>query len=133
VRVIVRDVQRELFAVGADLATDPEKYETFKLHFAPISSQMTERLEGIIDDLQDKVRLPASFIIPGASAASAAVDLGRTSVRRAEREAVRLKELGQLANVEVIRYLNRLGDLLFILARYQDRELPLEKLTGDGE
>ncbi|MQF65054.1 cob(I)yrinic acid a,c-diamide adenosyltransferase [SAR202 cluster bacterium AC-409-J13_OGT_754m] len=132
VRGIVERVQRELFQVGAELATDPDKYESFKLHFEPISSQITVQLEDFIDDLQAEVSLPRSFIIPGASASSAAIDLARTIVRRAEREAVKLDLSGRLTNNEILKYLNRLGDLLFILARYQDRALPMEKLTEDG-
>ena len=131
VKEMLKELERELFAVGAELATDPQKYDTFKQHFTPVSPEMTTRLEGLIDALQEEVQLPRSFILPGASAASAAIDLARTSARRAEREAVRLKESSQLANLEILRYLNRLGDLLFIVARYEDRHLPLEKLTGD--
>jgi cob(I)alamin adenosyltransferase len=131
VRVLLRDLERELFTVGAELATDPGKYDTFKTHFTPLSPDMTAHLEELIDTLQGEVQLPRSFILPGASAASAALDLARTSVRRAEREVVRLKEAGGLTNPEIIRYLNRVGDLLFIVARYEDRHLPMEKLTAD--
>ena len=131
VKEILKEIERELFAVGAELATDPQKYDTFKLHFTSVSLEMSTRLEGLIDQLEEEVKLPRSFILPGASPASAAIDLGRTSVRRAEREAVRLKEANQLTSPEIIRYLNRLGDLLFIVARYEDRDLPMEKLTGD--
>ncbi len=133
VREMLKTLERELFTVGAELATDPEKYDAFNRHFTPLSPEMTSRLEGLIDSLQAAVTLPRSFILPGASPASAAVDLARTSARRAEREAVRLKEAGRLANPEVLRYLNRLGDLLFIVARYEDRHLPMEKLTGDDD
>ena len=128
---LLKELQRELFAVGAELASEPDKYETFKQHFNPITAEMTARLEPRIDFYQDAVTLPRSFILPGASPASAAMDIARTSIRRAEREAVRLMEAGRLANLEIIRYLNRLGDLLFIVARYEDRDLPLDKLTGD--
>ena len=127
----LKELERELFAVGAELATDPQKYDAFKQHFVPVSSTMTTRLEGLIDDLQREIPLPRSFILPGASAASAAIDLARTSARRAEREAVKLKERSELTNLEILRYLNRLGDLLFMVARYEDRDLPLEKLTSD--
>ena len=84
-----------------------------------------------IDQIQDQVELPRSFIIPGGSPASAAIDLARTSVRRTERRSVQLKEKGSLANLEILRYLNRLGDLLFILARYEDRHLPIEKFSTE--
>ena len=131
VRKTLLELEREMFTVGAELATVPERYDTFKQHFSPLSEAMTARLEGLIDDLQGEVTLPRAFIMPGASPASAAMDMARTSVRRAEREAVRLRDAGGLVNVEILKYLNRVSDLLFILARYEDRGLPMEKLTGD--
>ena len=131
VKGLLKELQRDLFAVGAELATDPARYDKFLAHFKPVSAQIVERLESTIDDLEDSVELPPSFIIPGASAASSAVDMARCIVRRAERHAVALKEQGRLTNPEILRYLNRLSDLLFVLARYQDRQLPLEKLTSD--
>ena len=132
VRSTLLELERELFTVGAELATAPQRYDTFKRYFTPLSEAMTARLERLIDDLQAEVTLPRSFILPGASPASAAMDMARTSVRRAEREVVRLKDAGGLANPEILKYLNRVSDLLFILARYEDRGLPMEKLTGDA-
>ena len=131
VKNIVRQVQRDLFTVGAELATDPAEYTTMKSHFKSISSDSVEQLERIIDQLGADVRLPRSFIIPGASEASSALDLARAIIRRAERHVVGLKEKGLLVNEEVLRYLNRLADLLFMLARYEDRNMPLDALT-DG-
>lgn len=131
VRNLIEQLERDLFAVGAELATAPSSYNTFKKHFTPLTSEPTSRLEHLIDTLQDQIELPASFILPGTSAASAAIDLARSSVRRAEREVVKLYETQDLTNCEILRYLNRLGDLLFIVARYEDRDLPLEKLTDD--
>jgi cob(I)alamin adenosyltransferase len=131
VKAILKDVERELVTISAELATEPSKYDLFKEHFKPATPEMTSRLEGIIDELTRVSPLPRSFILPGGSPGSAAIDLARTVVRRAEREVVRLKEAGSLTNDEVLRYLNRLGDLLFVLARYEDRHLPLEK-ASDG-
>ncbi len=130
VKEIILQAQRELFTVGAELATDPKGYETFLKHFQPTTAEMVTRLEQLIDKLNEELTLPRSFIIPGASPASAALDLARSTLRRAERRVVELKEKGLLVNDEVLRYLNRLADMLFILARYQDRDLPLEALTG---
>ena len=131
VQEIIRQVQRELFTVGAELATDPSQYATMQRHFPVTTASMVERLEHLIDELDAEVHLPRSFIIPGASAASAALDLARTILRRAERRVVGLKEAGLLVNDELLRYLNRLSDLLFTLARYEDRALPMEKLTAE--
>jgi cob(I)alamin adenosyltransferase len=91
---------------------------------------MTERLERALDDMMEEVALPPSFVIPGASPASAAMDVARTIARRAERRVVDLNNLGLLVNPEVLRYVNRLADLLFMLARYEDRALPPDILTG---
>ncbi len=128
VKEIVEAVQRELFTVGAELATDPDKYATMKTHFDVITPAMVERLEHLIDQLEAEVQIPRAFIIPGGSPASSALDLARTILRRAERRVVALKEASLLVNDEVLRYVNRLADLLFMLARYEDRDLPQELL-----
>ena len=130
VKELLLHLQRELFTVAAELATVPDQYETFQRHFKPITPEFTSRLEESIEELKAAAELPRAFIIPGASGASAALDLARTVLRRAERHTVALKTAGLLANQETLRYLNRMGDLLFILARYQDRGQPLELVTG---
>ena len=130
VKDLLRDLQRELFTIAAELATDPEKYELFHQHFQPVTVEMVENLEKAIDSLEEGVEMPTVFILPGGSPASAAIDLARCIIRTAERRVVALNEAGQLTNELIITYLNRLGDLLFVVARYQDRELPLEKATG---
>ncbi len=129
VRRIAYRVQRELFTVGAELATDRADYAKLRQHFSVVTPEMTAVLEQDIDSLAAQVELPRNFIIPGASAASAALDLARSTLRRAERRAVDLDALGLLENVEVLRYLNRASDLLYMLARYEDRALPLDLLT----
>ncbi len=131
VRRVVKQVQRELFTVGAELATDPSERPKLETHFGVVTPEMTGRLETLMDELGAQMELPKAFIIPGASAASAALDVARTTLRRAERRTVALQEQGLLDNPEVLRYLNRLADLLFVLARYEDRHLPFERLTGE--
>jgi len=113
------------------LATDPEKYELFQEHFSPVTIEMVENLESTIDSLEEGVEMPKVFILPGGSPASSAIDMARCIIRTSERRVVALKEAGLLTNDLIIAYLNRLGDLLFVLARYEDRELPLERATGD--
>ncbi|MBI4236725.1 MAG: cob(I)yrinic acid a,c-diamide adenosyltransferase [Chloroflexi bacterium] len=132
VREIVFGLQRELFTVGAELATDADHYATFLKHFKPVTPEMVTRLEEAMDSLQESFTLPRAFVIPGASAASGALDMARSILRRAERRTVALQEAGLLRNPELLRYLNRLADLLFILGRYEDRHLPPQLLTGDG-
>ena len=123
-------VQREMFTVGAELATAPDQYDHLQSNFAVVTPEMVARLEGLIDELTSEIDLPDAFIIPGASPASSVLDLARSLLRTGERRAVDLRERGLLPNPEVLRYMNRLSDLLFVLARYEDRELPWETLTG---
>ena len=131
VKDILRDLQRELFTIAAELATDPEKYELFQEHFAPVTESMVVNLETTIDSLEEEFQMPTVFVLPGGSPSSSAIDMARTVIRTAERRVVALAEAGLLTNVLITAYLNRLGDLLFVLARYQDRELPIERATGD--
>ena len=131
VKDILRDLQRELFTIAAELATDPDKYELFQEHFSPVTLGMVENLETTIDSLEEEFTMPTVFVLPGGSPASAAIDMARTIIRTAERRVVALAEAGLLTNDLITAYLNRLGDLLFVLARYQDRELPIERATGD--
>ncbi len=126
----LRDLQRELFTIAAELATDPGKYELFQQHFASVTPEMVENLEKTIDSLEENFVMPTVFILPGGSPASAAIDLARCIIRTSERRVVAVKEAGLLTNGLIISYLNRLGDLLFVLARYQDREMPFERATG---
>lgn len=129
VRTVVDELQRALFTLGAELATDAESHEKLAQHFKAVSAEMTQALEAHIGALDAEVDLPPSFIVPGASPASAALDVARSVLRRAERRAVALLERSMLANPEVLRYLNRASDLVFMLARYEDRALPVEVVS----
>lgn len=114
---ILLGVQRDLFLVSTELATFPEAYHKLK---NTITLDMAQRLENLINQLEAKVELPHSFIIPGDSMVSAILDIGRAMVRRIERRVVRLKEEKVIANSAILSYLNRLADLLYTLARYQE-------------
>lgn len=127
IKTIIKGLQADLFTVGAELSTSPRDHEKLEKHFTTISQKMTLHLEEQIDELTSHFTLPKSFIIPGNSSVSAALDMARTIVRRAERQAVKLSEMKCLSNLEVLRYLNRLSDLLFILARFNDRETGFEE------
>ncbi|MBM3944895.1 MAG: cob(I)yrinic acid a,c-diamide adenosyltransferase [SAR202 cluster bacterium] len=130
VKEVILRVQRDLFTVGAELATDPAQYAQFTDNFRAVSSQSVEQLEQEIDKIDAEIKLPPSFIVPGASPGSSALDMARTILRRAERRIVEIQARGLVANPEVLRYVNRLSDLLFMLARYEDRALPYELTTG---
>jgi cob(I)alamin adenosyltransferase len=116
-------VQRELFVVGADLATNPRERRKLTEGVSLVTTAMVERLEARIDDLVDERPLPEVFVVPGANPASAALDVARGVIRRAERLVVSLeRDPEREVNPEVRRYLNRLSDLVFVLARRQAGE-----------
>jgi cob(I)alamin adenosyltransferase len=119
VNELILRLQRELFVVGADLATNPKDRTKLKPEISLASADMVERLEKSIDDMVEVHPLPQEFIVPGANPISAALDVARTAVRRAERRTVELKDDGGEVNPDALRYLNRLSDLLFVLARWQ--------------
>jgi len=115
-------LQRELFVVGADLATNPRERDKLEEEVSLVTERMVKRLEQRIDDLVEERPLPQVFIVPGANPASAAIDVARSVIRRAERGVVALENAQREVNPEVRRYLNRLSDLLFVLARWQAGE-----------
>jgi cob(I)alamin adenosyltransferase len=115
-------LQRELFVVGADLATNPDERAKLEPDVSLVTAAMTERLERRIDELVAERALPQAFIVPGANEGSAALDLARSVIRRAERNVIAMGHEGREVNPEVRRYLNRLSDLVFVLARRQAGE-----------
>lgn len=117
VKDILRHVQHDVYLLMAEVAVPLETLE--KLPYR-ITAEQAEWLDITITELEQEVKLPRQFVLPGASAASAAIDVARGMVRRAERHAVRLVHEGQMPAGHVLRYLNRLSSLLFILARYEE-------------
>lgn len=132
VKDILLATQKEMFTVGAELATDIQHYEKFDAHFKRVTAVQVDHLEQIIKDIEAEINMPPTFIVPGATPGAAALDLARTIVRRAERRAVDLQRNGMLSNIEIIRYLNRLSDMVYTLARYETRETGPEVLVGRG-
>ena len=114
----VRAIQNDLFDVGADLCVPGEAGRGLR-----IQSDYVERLEGWIDQLNADLTPLDSFILPGGNPAAAWLHLARTTCRRAERlttELAALEEEAERVNGAVIRYLNRLSDLLFAMARWSN-------------
>jgi cob(I)alamin adenosyltransferase len=137
-RALVRDpevaatilkLQRDLFVVGADLATNPKERAKLKPGISRATAEMAEALEKLIDSLVQAHPLEPEFIVPGATPESAALDIARTAVRRAERRAVEMHEAGRQVTPDLLRYLNRLSDLLFVMARASAEE-PEEPSRG---
>ncbi len=115
-RTIILQVQRQLYRLMTELAATP----TAAARFERTAETHVAQLERLTDELGDQVPMPNDFIIPGDSLAGAALDIARTIARRAERLVVRMVHQGELDNPQVMRYLNRLSSLLFVLARYED-------------
>ena len=114
---LILRLQRELFVVAADLATNPGERARLTAGVSLTTPGMVEALEALIDAQVAARPLPEEFIVPGANPASAALDLARTLARRAERRTVELRESGGTVNPDALQYLNRLSDTLFVLAR----------------
>ncbi|QBI18242.1 cob(I)yrinic acid a,c-diamide adenosyltransferase [Egibacter rhizosphaerae] len=113
----VLELQRELFVVGAQLATDPSNWGRLEPGVSRCTDSMVETLEARIDETTDRYPLPQEFTVPGGSRAGAAIDLARTVVRRAERQVSAMYRAEILPDDVALRYLNRLSDYLFVLAR----------------
>ena len=110
---VLIQVQRDLYRIMADIAfTDDLRPEQFS--FSPDGVDWLEQQIGL---LEQRVELAPAFILPGETTAGGATDLARAVVRRAERRAVSLNQNGLLENANILRYLNRLSSLLFIVAR----------------
>jgi cob(I)alamin adenosyltransferase len=123
---VLAPVQRDLFALGAMLATpDLEKMKE-QLEKARISDARVAQLEQAIDDGEGELEPLKAFILPGGTAKAAALHVARTVCRRAERAVIHLQKDTEVPQI-VIVYLNRLSDLLFVLARVAN------KRAGAGE
>ncbi|HEY7105842.1 MAG TPA: cob(I)yrinic acid a,c-diamide adenosyltransferase [Acidimicrobiia bacterium] len=118
-QLLVR-LQRELFVVGAELATAPENRAKLEPGVSLTTVAMVEELEPIIDDITTRFDPPTEFVLPGENRIAAALDLARATVRRAERQSVAAAGVGWLPDSAVVAYLNRLADLVYTLARWQE-------------
>ena len=117
-------LQQDLFVAGAELATAPEASERLEDGVSRITDGMVEALEVDIDRYMRQVDLPPQFVIPGGTGLSAALDVARTAIRRAERRVVALRDSDGLASDTVLRFLNRASDLAFAMARFADEPNP---------
>ena len=115
-------IQNELFDLGADLATPDRPGKELGWEPLRIVDTQVDRLEQEIDGLNERLGPLTSFILPAGTALATHLHLARTVCRRAERIAVRLHDQpGEAVSPAAIRYLNRLSDLLFVMARHANR------------
>jgi cob(I)alamin adenosyltransferase len=117
---LITRLQRELFVVGAELATHADRRDRLTPGTTLVTAEMVTALEAEIDALEATQEMPAEFVLPGESMTGAALDLARSVVRRAERRTAALAQAGELPDSQVLAYLNRLADLLFVMARAAD-------------
>lgn len=110
--------QRGLYKLMAELATPPENYD--KVAFK-MTTEDVQALEEVSARLKERVTIGNVFVVPGDSVVGAALDVARTVVRRGERLVARLVHEGEIGNPAVLEWLNRLSDVVFIMARYADK------------
>ena len=119
---ILKKIQNDLFQVGADLiGTNLENRPLPK-----ITNQHIVDMESHIDELEEKLGMPDKFILPGGTKASALLHLCRSTARRAERNLVKSSKILDL-NPEMLKYVNRLSDFLYVLARQANKELDIKE------
>jgi cob(I)alamin adenosyltransferase len=117
-------LQEDIFVAGAELATAPEAADRLEDGISRVTEEMVGWAEERIDHYMEQVDLPPQFVIPGGTELSAALDLARTVIRRAERRLVSLRESGELASEAVLHFVNRASDLAYAMARFADSDDP---------
>ena len=125
-RQLVIEIEHDLYTLMAELAAAGDPGNPFA---GRVTAAGVARLEEWIAQVAPQVEMPSEFVIPGDSLPGAALHLARTVVRRAERHTVRLVDDGLLHNPEVVRYLNRLSSLLYVLALFEDATATRGRLT----
>lgn len=120
-------LERDLWVLMAEVATAPEHRDRLVAGRTLVTPEMVDALEPLIDDLTGRFKAPTEFVLPGQSPTAAALDMARAVVRRAERRALAVAVSGS----SVVPYLNRLSDLLWTMARWQEgRALPARPDTS---
>ena len=110
-------IQRELFVAGAELAANPAAWDRLRDDATKVSAAMVAGIDAVLADYEARIVFPAEFVVPGETRTSAALELARTILRRAERRAVTLERADLVPGAHLLPYLNRLADLLWVLAR----------------
>jgi cob(I)alamin adenosyltransferase len=114
---LVLRIQRELFVAGAELAANPVAWDRLQDGTTRVSAAMVSGVEAVLADYEARIAFPKEFVVAGETRTSAALELARTIVRRAERRAVTLDRAGLVPGPHLLAYLNRLADLLWVLSR----------------
>lgn len=109
--------QRELFVAASELATNPDAWDRLVDGQTRVSAAMVEGVEAVLRETESRIVMPREFVVPGETTTSAALELARTVLRRAERRIVTLERQGLVPGEHLPPYVNRLADLLWVLAR----------------
>jgi cob(I)alamin adenosyltransferase len=117
VRKILFTIQDDLFMIGSDLAASGQGRRLLR---TPISQDEVDWLTRLSGDFESLIRPEARFVVYGGTLASSILDIARAVSRRAERYVARMKSRGMLDNPRILGYLNRLSDVLYLLARYEE-------------
>ena len=116
-------IQKDLVILMGELATlEIDLPRLAPAGFSVVTAELTAKLDGLAKQLEDQKLAPQDWAIPGTSMSSAALDFARTTCRHAERRVCALQEAHQLKNPEIIVYLNRLSDTLWLLARWAEAQ-----------
>jgi cob(I)alamin adenosyltransferase len=118
---LILGLQRDLFVAGAELATNPDAWDRLRDGETRVDEAMLIALEDRLRAAELAVRMPREFVGPGASRLSAAIEVSRTVVRRAERRVIALDHDRLVPGAWLMPYLNRLADLLWVLARLAEQ------------
>ena len=127
-REILLALQKQLSQLMTELAATPEALARFD----QMTPQDVTALDHLTDEIGAQITLPKKFVVSGDTLSGATLDLARTIARRAERVVARMVHESALKNAEVLRYLNRLSSLLFVLARYEDAVARGESPSSTG-
>jgi cob(I)alamin adenosyltransferase len=114
---ILLRLQRELFVAAAELATREDAWDRQVGGVSRVTAEMVAGLEAMLREAEAHIVMPTEFVVPGETVVSAALEVARTVVRRAARRAVTLGTAGLIPGPHLLPYLNRLADLLWVLAR----------------
>jgi len=117
IAALVLRIQRELFVAGAELAANPAARDRLRDGTTKVAAGMVAGIDAVLADFEARIAFPTEFVVPGETRTSAALELARTILRRAERRAVTLDRAGLVPGEHLLPYLNRLADLLWVLAR----------------
>ena len=112
-------IQNELFHLGSDLCFPEEDKQAYQI--PQIEARHVEALEQLIDELSEQIGTLENFILPGGAVGAAHLHVARTVCRRAEREVITLRQEEPVGS-DVVPYLNRLSDALFVMARYENHQ-----------